>query len=353
MQRILLVITPVIALAIAACGGDDDAARTFRVASCHPEPPLAEVRVASLNVLHGIFCPAATVDCRIADRVDLLFEWIESIGCPEVVVLQEVLGPRVADALRDQVGRRCAFTYEIHEPPRGSQNFTLSRYPVLATNENTLFGGLRVLWHTRIDHPIGVVDVFNTHLAAGVDGGPSACGESCPEECRERGAVSTRDCQAVQVANRASQHAAAGSLRVLAGDFNATPDTFVYRHLLERGWFDVFTEAGNFECDPTTGNGCTSGREDEALEDMESPANGVRRRIDYLFIQAAPGQAAPDDGSGCRCTIDSSADRDGDGVATKIFADDANPFADTCGAAPQPICWPSDHEGMQLDLNCR
>jgi len=39
-------------------------------------------------------------------------------------------------------------------------------------------------------------------------------------------------------------------------------------------------------------------------------------------------------------------------VATRIFADDPNPFAPTCGPAPDAICWPSDHEGAQVDLNC-
>ncbi|HYR95310.1 MAG TPA: hypothetical protein VEM57_01185 [Candidatus Binatus sp.] len=43
---------------------------------------------------------------------------------------------------------------------------------------------------------------------------------------------------------------------------------------------------------------------------------------------------------------------DGDATATRIFADDPNPFAPACGPLPDPICWPSDHEGAELDLNC-
>lgn len=333
MRKVLMA---AVLAALLGCGDDDGGA-----------PAAVDVTVASLNVLHGIFCPPATVDCRVEDRVDLLFDWLESIGCPDVVLLQEVLGDRIADLVRDRAAVRCPFAYEVLEPPLRSQNFTLSRYPVIGVAEDPLLGGIRILWHTRIDHPAGVVDVFNTHLAAGIDSGSLPCSEPCPDECVAAGAVSNRDCQAVQIGGFVEQRAAAGSLRVLAGDFNARPDTFVYRFFAEGGaWVDAYLQAGNPECDPASGIGCTSGREDEALDDMESPANGVRSRIDYLFVDAPPGGA-------CEWTIDSAADDDGDGVATRIFADEANPFAAQCGPLPLPICWPSDHEGMQADLNCR
>jgi endonuclease/exonuclease/phosphatase family metal-dependent hydrolase len=321
-----------------ACGGDDDGV------AATPDTP--DVTVADLNVLHGIFCPAATEDCRVEDRMDLLFDWVESIGCPDVLILQEVLGARVAELVRSRAEARCPFPYRVFEPT-SSQNFTLSRYPVVATDEDSLLGGVRVLWHTRVDHPTGTVEVFNTHLAAGVDNGSSPCTEPCPTECIDAGAVTNRDCQAVQVANLIEQRADPGALQVLAGDFNATPDTFIYRHLVEqRGWTDSYLAAGNPECDETTGIGCTSGRADENLSDMESPESGVRRRIDFLLVRAPASTAS------CRYELDSAGDDDGDGVATKIFADDPNPFANRCGALPDPICWPSDHEGMQADINC-
>ena len=45
-------------------------------------------------------------------------------------------------------------------------------------------------------------------------------------------------------------------------------------------------------------------------------------------------------------------DPDGDDTATGLFADRPNPFGAACGPAPAPICWPSDHVGVQLDLDC-
>ncbi len=328
-------------LLIAACSDGSDNGLDIGATADTPD-----VTIASLNILHGLFCPRETADCRLADRQDLLFNWIESIDCPDVVLLQEVTGPRVVAALAERVAARCGAVYQVLAP-RASQNYTLTRHPVLQTSEDILMGGLRVLWHAQIDHPTGIVDVFNTHLAAGIDLQP--CDDSCPQECRAAGAANSRECQAVQLANLIPQRAAPDSLRILGGDFNAEPGSFVYRHLVEEnGWGDAYLAAGNPECDPATGSGCTSGRVDEDLSEMESPASGESRRIDYLFIQV-PGDVS----SSCHYALDSHNDDDGDGLATRIFADDPNPFADTCGPLPDAICWPSDHEGSQADINCR
>lgn len=331
-------------LVLAACSNGDDNDSDDRATADTPD-----VSIASLNVLHGLFCAPETEDCRLADRQDLLFDWIESIDCPDVVLLQEVLGSRVIAQLAERVTSRCGSVYQVLAPSGAiGQNYTLTRYPVLQTSEDHLVGGIRVLWHTQIDHPTGIIDLFNTHLAAGIDLQP--CDESCPAECRAAGAADSRECQAVQVAHFTQQRAAPNSLRILGGDFNADPQSFVYRHLVEaNGWVDAYQAAGNPECDPATGIGCTSGRADEDLSDMESPASGVSRRIDYLFVQFPEVES----GALCRYELDSHRDDDGDGLATRIFADDPTPFTASCGPLPDPICWPSDHEGTQADINCR
>jgi endonuclease/exonuclease/phosphatase family metal-dependent hydrolase len=331
-------------LALAACSNGNDHAINDRATADTPD-----VTIASLNVLHGLTCEPETQDCRLADRLDLLFDWIESIDCPDVVLLQEVIGPRIVAQLQERTTSRCGAVYQVLVPPvTFGQNYTLTRYPVLQAGEDILMGGLRLLWHTQIDHPTGIVDVFNTHLSAGVDVMP--CDETCPEECRAAGAENSRECQAIQIARLTQQRAAPDSLRILGGDFNSDPESFVYHYIVkENGWGDAYLAAGNAECDPATGIGCTSGRQDEDLSDMESPASGVRARIDYLFVQFPDGGS----GSACQYELDLHGDVDGDGLATRIFADDPNPFAATCGPLPEAICWPSDHEGMQADFNCR
>ena len=74
-------------------------------------------------------------------------------------------------------------------------------------------------------------------------------------------------------------------------------------------------------------------------------ALNVNERIDYVFL-VPPGGASP-----CSGTLDSPADADGDGVGTRLFAAQPNPFA-TCGPLPAPMCWVSDHDGVEADVNC-
>lgn len=332
-------------LAVMACSDSSDSGTTNRGATA----TTPDITVASLNVLHGIFCAPETEDCRVADRLDLLFDWLEASDCPDVVLLQEILGDRIIALLQERAAMRCEGIYQVLSPDLTlGQNYTLSRYPVLQTGEDELTGGIRNLFHVQVDHPTGPVDVFNTHFAAGIDLRP--CDETCPEECQAAGATDSRECQAIQVARLTEQRSAPGSLRILGGDLNAEPDSAEYQHFVEEnGWVDAYLAADNPECDPATGIGCTSGRESEDLSDMESPAGGVDRRIDYLFLQL-PGS---DSLASCRYALDSGRDDDGDGFATHIFADDPNPFNENCGPLPDAICWPSDHEGMQADINCR
>jgi endonuclease/exonuclease/phosphatase family metal-dependent hydrolase len=328
------------ALLLAACGGGG-----------HSGDHSAQrgITAAQLNLLHGSFGGCMRSDnCRLADRVDLLFDWIGDSGCPDIVTLQEVW-TRSAPLIMDRLGDACPFTYEAVRGDRSlgvDDEMVLSRYPVLDSEHHPLFPGFRKALWVRVDHPLGPVDVFTTHLASGSDGGPSPCGATCPPECVAAGALTRRDCQAVQLAAFVEATHDVDTPAVIAGDFNAEPGSFVYRAFTERGWSDVYLAAGNRECDPTSGVGCTSGREDQSLVDLESPASNEVERIDFIFL------VPPRDGFACNVQLDPASDRDGDGSATRIFTDRPNPFAPACGAAPLPVCWPSDHEGVELDLNC-
>jgi hypothetical protein len=333
MQRTHL-LAVALALVIAACGDDHEAALR------------PGVTVASLNILNGLRCPAESLQCRLEDRVDLFFRWVGAAGCPDVVTVQEVLGVRVAELIEEGAAVACAFPYlRVSDP---AQIVILSRYEAESRSSVVLHGGVRMVSHARLRQPLGLIDVFTTHLAAGIDRGSDACGPVCPAACVAVAAHSNRDCQAVQVVDFVARTHDLATPAIVTGDFNARPDTFEYRHLIAAGWTDAYLFAGNPECDAASGVGCTSGREDQALSDLESPADGTDRRIDYIFI--VPPAADP---VLCEHAIDSARDDDGDGVATHIFANEPNPFADTCGPLPQAICWPSDHKGMQADVNCR
>ncbi len=312
--------------------------------------PDTDLTVATLNILHGITCPPATRQCRLSDRVELLFQWIVRAGCPDVVTLQEMWGG-AADMITLRLARACPFAYEAIYIPTTlhvDDEMILSRYPVTQAQVSMLYGGFRsVLW-ARLDHPVGALDVFSTHLSSDSDLALDPCTEAthCPAECMAAGTASKRDCQALQLRVFVEEKHDVAAPAVIAGDFNESPGSFVYRQFVDRGWSDVYLAAGNPECDPSSGAGCTSGREDERLVELESPGLNQRERIDFIFLVPPAG------GSTCRATIDSNTDSDGDGTATGAFAGAPNPFVPRCGVGPLPICWPSDHIGVQLDLNC-
>jgi len=336
----------------AAFGGVVDHNESGRFRARDAAAPAAcsktDLTVADLNILHGLFCPGRGF-CRLSERLDLLFQWIVRAGCPDVVTTQEV-SRQAAPLFAAHLATACPFPYHqvyMQTTIATDDEMLLSRYPVVTSEIRFLYRQFRTVRFARIDHPIGPVDVFSTHLASTSDGAQNPCtAPTCPEECVAAGAATVRQCQGVQMARYIEERHDVATPAVITGDFNESPDTFVYNQFVGRGWPDVYLGAGNPECDPTTGIGCTSGRQDENLSQLESPASNENERIDFIFL------VPPAAGSLCTASIDSGTDADGDGTATRIFADDPNPFAPTCGASPAPICWPSDHEGMQLDLNC-
>ena len=303
------------------------------------EPPdRVSLSFATINLLHGLFCEQE--HCRLEDRVDLLMDWIEERGCPDAVTLQEVWSPTM-ELLGPRLGEPCGFEYALivgREQTGVDDEVLLSRYPVGEVELVMLEGGFRHVLITQLDHPWGPVELYSTHLASGADGGPDPC-DDCPDVCVDAGAVTLRDCQAVQMAELARERG--GALAVIAGDLNDPPGSFLYDRYTDAGWVDVYLDAGNPECDPSTGSGCTSGREDETLEHLEDPATHTDERIDFLFLSGTDRDL---------CVVDGPDDTDGDGIATRLFADE--PSDVDCGPSPSPICWPSDHVGVQLDLDC-
>jgi endonuclease/exonuclease/phosphatase family metal-dependent hydrolase len=331
-------------------GGTIRSNETGRFGARAAAPPAAcldgDLTVANINILHGIGCPG---NCRLGDRIALFYQWVAASGCPDIITMQEIINQfQGASTLPFLVAQRqttCPFPYTILYFGTNALDgeLILTRYPILASEVRGLKGGFRNVLFARIDHPIGPVDVFTTHLASSSDGGPSPCG-SCPQECVDAGAVTNRDCQAVQLALFAEEKHDVAAPAVIAGDFNDPPGTFTYNQFVGRGWIDTYLAAGNPECNPGTGVGCTSGR-DTTLAEIETTVANVDERIDYTFL------IPPGPGDGCSATLDSPADDDGDGTATRIFADAPNPFS-ACGPLPAAVCWPSDHEGTEMDLDC-
>ena len=359
--------------------------------------PLGALDVVTLNLLNGIACtrPGAGdgPQCRVHDRLALLLQHLVAAGCPDLVTLQEAVtqafvlqrsptgafvpvGPlddTVAslEARLPTLTAACGFAYTVVFDPaarRGAstlgrgidEELLLSRSPVLAQEVWPLYSPLapffvRHVLYARLAHPLGPLDVFTTHLAAHSDLATAACGGRDPRvpapfaapECPAPtcGAPDTvRECQAKQVAAFVETRHQGPLPALLTGDFNAEPDSPVYRTFADRGWLDSHRTAGHPECDAQTGEHCTAGRSDTHLRDLESPALHQRRRIDFVFVvPPAAGTASP-------CTFPP---RDGaGGLRLRAFAAQPNPCAPACGATPLPLCWPSDHSGIALTLGC-
>ena len=328
------------------------AVRAPAPAAC-PAPEKADVTLANINLLHGSACPAESDNCRLPERVDLLFDWIASAGCPDVVALQEVT-PAAASLILSGAATACPFPYAASYQPRNfaDDQVVLSRFPIVRQASVLLYGFFRSVSLARIDHPTGPLDVFTTHLVSGADGifgsGDDPCGGlfSCPPECAALGPLSKRECQTVQMLAFVNQQHDMAMPALVAGDMNDPPTGPSYGRMTAAGWIDSHLAAGNGECLPSGAAGCTGVRS-ASLADLESTAPGNGRvRVDYAFVvpPATPGA--------CSASIEASGDPDGDGVASGVFAAAANPFAPNCGPSPNPICWVSDHNGTQVDLHC-
>ena len=313
-----------------------------------------DVTVASLNVLHGIFCPAPPDGCRRLERMELVRDFVVARGCPDVLAFQEVFdiaaGNENADMLVALLTNACPAPYVVAYRAANpvDDEMIFSRYPLLVDETLDLLGPLRNLLHVRIDHPVGPLDVYATHLASGSDLATSPCAGTfgpCPPECIAAGAATVRDCQAVQTAEHVEATHDVPTAALLVGDFNEEPGSYVHQQFTGRGWIDTQLASGNAECVPATGVGCTSGRIDDALTDIEDPALNQDERIDFVFLVPAGTDSL------CSATTEPAGDPDGDGVATRLFADEPNPFA-ACGPSPAAVCWASDHTGVQADVNC-
>ncbi len=347
-----------------------------------------EVEIANLNLLHGFDCdpvaPGEGDQCRLAERVDLLVEHLFDVGCPDIVTLQEIvdrefvtrgLGESVGplDSARELIEAQlgslaevCGFSYALlYQPVPGTifegtdEELILSRYPIVDSEMRLLHSALflpdqpflqffaRHALFARIDHPVGLIDVFH-HLSASaisdnacnsrveLGGGFIVVEVPCPPECDATQTV--RECQARQLALFVEERHDLATPAYVSGDMNAEPGSNEYAAFVNRGWIDTHVAGANLECDPVTGTGCTSGR-DAVGGELEIADLNVDRRIDYVFL--VPGDAA------LNCELVRAERR-----RSRLFAYEPNPFADACGPAPLPVCWVSDHSGNFGNFRC-
>jgi endonuclease/exonuclease/phosphatase family metal-dependent hydrolase len=300
-------------LVLAGCSDDDPGA-----GGSDGDPAIS---VVSINLLHGTACPEDSNRCDLPARAELFAAQLEEGGCPELVSVQEGNQETIAE-LEPHLGDVCDGEYEVvsDEDQTLDREFVLSTVPVVESRRIDLAGPLRTGFWVRAATDVGVVDYVSTHLASGSDDRPCDA-NTCPPPCEADDTLNT--CQGRQVVAFADDIATDDSVVVLGGDLNARPDEPTIAAVTDAGYLDTHVEAGNPECDPETGEQCTSGRIDDEMTDLEDPDSIQTERIDYLFVGGERDCAVVD--------------------PTGLF----NP-----GPADGPLAHPSDHTGVEATLAC-
>jgi endonuclease/exonuclease/phosphatase family metal-dependent hydrolase len=300
-------------LVLAGCSGDDGGSDA--------RPESASVRVVSQNLLHGTACPEDSDRCDLPARAALFVDQLEAADCPDLVSLQEA-NQQTVDALTPLLGDVCGGAYEVvgADDPSLDREVVLSTEPIVGSERIDLAGPLRTALWVRAATDVGLVDYVSTHLASGSDDRP--CDEAtCPPPCEPPEPINT--CQARQVVELALERATPDTVVVLGGDLNAPPGSPTIAVVTQAAFVDTHLDAGNAECDPDTGEQCTSGRVDDAMTDLVDPESRQTERIDFLFV-----------GGGRDCeSVD----------PTGLFNGEP---------ADGDLAFPSDHTGVEVTLRC-
>jgi hypothetical protein len=337
----VLAIVLLAAVILSACSDDGDSASdgsdptTTTAAGTNPDTtdaaPSDTLRIANLNMLHGLplgNCPPETEGCKAAVRLDMVWQLLEEAGCPEVVTLQEV-GPAQKEGIEARIGELCDGAYSIASETGvlPTEQWILTSLPVIESTSARLAGISRSAQLVRVDSPIGPADIVTTHFVAGsIDGGPCTA-ELCPSGVCDIG-TDARLCNAMEVLELIESSADRAGITIVTGDLNDPVDGPSVGLILDAGFVDVWSEAGNDECDPATAENCTSGQTGEGPYDGLDLAENVRdERIDFILART------PDD-----CELDV--------VSAAMFA--GEPF----DPPMEGIYWASDHAGVQAEVAC-
>ena len=174
--RVRGLLAATLVLATAACSGSGErAAKTA--------PDAKPVRVLSLNVLHGLFCPPETDSCQAPDRAEMVARGIERAGCPELVGFQEI-GARQEEVVPASMARICRGRYVLAWQGVASpdREMVFTTLPILDRGYLDLAAFPWEAYWVRVDSSLGPVDFLTTHLASSANNPPCRPGE-CPAAC--------------------------------------------------------------------------------------------------------------------------------------------------------------------------
>jgi hypothetical protein len=300
--------------------------------------PKDDLRIVTMNILHGIVCPNSPDDCQGDDRMALLGRQLQAAKCPPVVALEEI-APRTYDrVVAAPWVKQCKYKIVWHDMPLVDRELVLTTLPVTSQKLTILAGNFRSAYRVEMRSKIGPLVLVVSHQDGDPrPGDPKPCNPAeCPPECPAE--VTISDCQTMQAKAIASEGGGSKTVRVLTGDFNVTAASARYQSIVADGWIDSHLAARNAECEPASGAQCTSGRQDMNTDDLKNPASKETERIDFLFVKGPRS---------CKVRFDTPRDRDKDGLGTGLFADQP------ASNGPGGLVYLSDHTGVGADLSCR
>jgi hypothetical protein len=290
-------------------------------------PAPKPIRALTLNVLHGLFCPAQNDFCQAPDRAQMAANAVEAAGCPELVGFQEI-GPRQPDVLPPAMAGVCGGRYELawqSSAPPVDRTMIFTTFPIVDRAYLDLAAFPWEAFLVRVDTPIGLVDFLTTHFASSSNNPVCPVG-GCPPICPD--GVTANQCNAIEVVAALDARRSGAVLQIASGDLNARPDSLTLATFTGAGFVDAWLAAGLPECNAATGFGCTSGRNrpDNALDGLDVAEGRYSARID--FVLARPGTG---------CTLGAT--------AAPVAAEPLDePF--------NGLFWPSDHAGLVAGLTC-
>ncbi len=290
-------------------------------------PAVSSVRVLTLNLLHGLFCPEETDSCQAPDRVAIFSDLVEAADCPDLIGLQEI-GARLEELMPPTVDDLCGGRYSIAWEALDSPDraMVLTRLPVVDRGSLDLANFPWEAYWVRVEAAPGPVDFLTAHFASSAND-PPCLPDRCPPVCPE--GISTNECHAREVVDLFDHRPPGAALAIVGGDLNADPRSPTLATLRDGGFRDAWLAGGQPECDPESHVGCTAGGDEpEPFVGMDTAAGPqLDSRIDYVLVRPAQD-----------CAPDISAEG----------------FADRPASPPRNgMHWPSDHAGVLATVGCR
>ena len=119
--------------------------------------PKNDLRIVTMNILHGIICPNAPDDCQGDDRMALLGQQLQAAKCPPVVALEEI-APRTYDrVVAASWVKQCKYKIVWHDMPLTDRELVLTTLPVTGQKLTVLAGNFRSAYRVELRSKLGPV----------------------------------------------------------------------------------------------------------------------------------------------------------------------------------------------------